>query len=63
METRRHGTAFGLLNGVNGAADLASSLVAGALWTVVSPVASLGLGAILSGSAAALLWLRQPKPV
>ena len=63
VETRRHGTAFGLLNGVNGAADLASSLVAGALWTVVSPVASLGLGAVLSGSAAALLWLRQPKPV
>ena len=63
VEARRHGTAFGLLNGINGAADLASSVVAGILWTVVSPVASLGLGALLCAVAAVLLWLRQPKPV
>ena len=54
---------FGVLNGVNGATDLASSVVAGALWTLVSPVASLGLGTVLCASAAVLLWLRQPKPV
>ncbi len=63
VEERRLGTAFGVLNGINGAADLASSVVAGALWTFVGPVTALGLGAILCASAGAVLWARQPKPV
>jgi len=63
VEARRLGTAFGFLNGINGAADLASSVVAGALWTLVGPTASFGLGAALSATAALVLWLRQPKPV
>ena len=63
VEARRLGTAFGVLNGINGVADLASSVVAGALWTFVSPAAALGTGAVLCGAASALLWARQPKPV
>src|SRR5256885_10773815 len=63
VEERRLGTAFGFLNGINGAADLASSVVAGALWTFVSPQSALGLGALLCAAAALLLWLRQPKNV
>ena len=63
VEERRLGTAFGVLNGINGAADLASSVVAGVLWTFVGPATALGLGAILCASAGAVLWVRQPKPV
>ena len=63
VEARRLGTAFGVLNAINGIADLASSVVAGALWTFVSPAAALGTGAVLCGAASALLWARQPKPV
>ena len=63
VDVRRLGTAFGFLNGINGVADLGSSVVAGALWTVVSPEASLGLGSVLCAVAALILWVRQPKPV
>lgn len=63
VEERRLGTAFGFLNGINGVADLAASITAGALWTFVSPTAALGFGAILCAVAAAVLWLRAPKPV
>jgi MFS family permease len=62
VEERRLGTAFGFLNGINGAADLASSITAGALWTFVSPAAALGFGAILCATAASALWLRTPTP-
>ena len=62
VEERRLGTAFGFLNGVNGAADLASSVVAGALWTLVSPGAAMAFGATLCAIAAVLLWWRQPTP-
>lgn len=55
------GTAYGVLNGINGAGDLGSSVIAGLLWTA-SPAAALGLGAVLSAVAAAILWLRPPKP-
>jgi len=60
VEERRLGAAFGFLNGINGAADLVSSVTAGALWTLVSPVAALGFGAVLCAAAAAILWLRAP---
>jgi MFS family permease len=62
VEARRLGTAFGLLNGINGAADLASSVAAGALWTFVSPGAAFIFGAGLCAAAAGLLWVRPPKP-
>jgi MFS family permease len=62
VEERRLGTAFGFLNGINGAADLASSVVAGALWTLVSPRAAMAFGATLCAVAAVLLWSRQPTP-
>jgi MFS family permease len=60
VEERRLGTAFGFLNGINGAADLAASVIAGALWTFVSPAAALGFGAVLCGIAAVVLWSRAP---
>jgi MFS family permease len=63
VEERRLGTAFGILNGINGAADLVSSLVAGALWTFVSPVAALAFGAVLCAAAGAAIWVRPPKHV
>jgi MFS family permease len=62
VEERRLGTAFGFLHGINGAADLAASVTAGALWTFVSPAAALGFGAILCAVAAVVLWLRAPSP-
>ena len=63
VEARRLGTAFGFLNGINGAADLASSVVAGALWTFASPQAAFVFGAALCAAAALVLWMRQPKTV
>ena len=62
VEERRLGTAFGLLNGINGAADLASSITAGLLWTFASPVAAMEFGFGLSACASAVLWWRQPNP-
>jgi len=62
VEERRLGTAFGILNGINGVGDLASSIVAGALWTFASPAAALGVGAALSAGAGVLLRLRAPAP-
>ena len=60
VEERRLGAAFGLLSGINGAADLASSVAAGLLWTFASPLAALGFGAALSLAASGTLWLRPP---
>ena len=61
VEERRLGTAFGVLNGVNGVGDMVSSIVAGVLWTFVSPGAALGFGAVLSTIAAVVLWARPPS--
>ena len=55
VEERRLGTAFGLLNGINGAGDLASSVLAGLLW-MASPAVAMGFGAVLSAIASAILW-------
>jgi MFS family permease len=62
VEERRLGTAFGVLNGVNGVGDLVSSVVAGVLWTLVSPAAAFGFGAVLCAVAASALWFRPPRP-
>jgi hypothetical protein len=56
------GTAYGVLNGVNGVGDLVSSVGAGLLWAV-NPAVSMLAGAALSLSAAAILWVRPPKTV
>jgi len=61
VEDRRLGTAFGFLNSINGAADLASSITAGVLWTFVSPAAALVFGAVLCALAAVILWMRPPN--
>jgi MFS family permease len=55
VEEPRLGTAFGVLNGVNGAGDLVSSVLAGVLW-MASPTAAMGFGAVLSVLASAILW-------
>lgn len=60
VDEDRFGTAYGVLNGINGAGDLASSVTAGVLWTLVNPVAAMSVGAVLCGAAGALLWLRPP---
>ncbi len=60
VEERRLGTAFGILNGVNGVGDLVSSIVAGVLWTLVSPPAAFGFGAVLCALAGSTLWIRRP---
>jgi len=62
VEERRLGTAYGVLNGVNGAGDLVSSIVAGALWTLASPAAAFAWGAVLCLLAAVWLWSRPPNP-
>jgi MFS family permease len=58
VEERRLGTAFGVLNAVNGVGDLASSVVAGVLWTFISPAATFWVGAGLCLAAAGLLRAR-----
>jgi MFS family permease len=60
VEERRLGTAFGILNAINGVGDLVSSIVAGLLWTFVAPAAALGVGAVLCAGAAVLLRVRAP---
>jgi MFS family permease len=56
VEEKKLGTAYGVLNGVNGAGDLASSVLAGVLWTVASPVIAMGFGFVLSLIGSAILW-------
>jgi len=55
VDEPRLGTAFGVVNGVNGVGDLASSVLAGALW-MASPAAAMGFGALLTAVASAILW-------
>jgi MFS family permease len=47
------GTAFGMFNLVTGIATLIASIVAGALWDIVGPVATFVAGAIFSAIAVA----------
>ena len=60
VDEPRLGTAFGILNAINGVGDLASSVAAGALWTFVNPAAALALGMALSVVAAAALLRTTP---
>jgi MFS family permease len=62
VDERSLGTAYGILNGINGVGDLASSVIAGALWTFASPAAALAFGAAMSLGAAAYLWRAAPGP-
>ncbi|HET7467817.1 MAG TPA: MFS transporter [Candidatus Dormibacteraeota bacterium] len=55
VEERRLGTAFGILNGINGVGDLVSSIMAGALWTFVSPSAAFIAGGALCLAASVAL--------
>jgi MFS family permease len=56
-----HGTAFGVLDGVNGAGDLVSSLVTGALWTAAGPAAGLIYGGVVGLAGAAALAVLRPE--
>jgi hypothetical protein len=55
VEEPKLGTAYGVLNGVNGVGDLGSSVVAGVLW-MASPAVAMGFGFVLSVIASAILW-------
>ena len=61
VDEPRLGTAYGVLNGINGFGDLGSSVLAGLLW-MANPAAALGFGAGMSALAAVILWLRPPNP-
>jgi MFS family permease len=54
------GTAFGVLNAVNGVGDLVSSVAAGLLWSTAGPEAALGLGGGLALLGVALLLALRP---
>ncbi len=57
---RRQATAYGLYHAVVGLVALPASVLAGVLWTQLSPAAPFYTGAILAGVAALLLWLWVP---
>ena len=50
------GTGFGVLAAANGIGDFASSIVVGALWTMVAPAAGFLYGAVFSVAGAALMY-------
>jgi MFS family permease len=53
------GTGFGVLAATNGFGDVVSSIMVGALWSMVSPMAGFLYAAVLSAAGAVLvLWLR-----
>jgi MFS family permease len=55
------GTGFGGLQTVNSRGDLTSSIIVGALWTLVSPTAGFAYGAILSfTSVGVFLYFTRP---
>ena len=51
------GTGFGVLATVNGIGDFATSIIVGALWTMVAPAYGFLYGAIFSVAGAALVYL------
>jgi len=51
------GTGYGALHTVNGVADLPASVIAGLLWSFFSPFTAFIYGAVLSISAAIILWI------
>jgi len=51
------GTGYGALHTVNGVADLPASIIAGILWSFSSPLTAFAYGAVLSISAAIILWI------
>lgn len=55
VDEPRLGTAYGVLNGINGAGDLGSSVIAGLLW-MGTPGLAMGFGAAFSIIASAILW-------
>ncbi|MGH9780684.1 MAG: MFS transporter [Candidatus Acidiferrales bacterium] len=50
------GTGFGVLATVNGIGDFASSIIVGALWTMVAPAAGFLYGTVFSLAGAALIY-------
>jgi MFS family permease len=56
VEESHHGMAFGVLATVNGAGDLLSSVVVGALWTTMGTEVAFGYSAVLFAVGAALVW-------
>jgi MFS family permease len=59
---RLHGTAFGVLNAVNGAGDLVSSVVVGWLWSQFGGPVGLLFGGALGLAGTVLLLVLRPAP-
>ena len=57
-DIKADGQMVGMLNAVNGVGDLGSSILAGALWTFVSPQATFWTGAVLCLAAAVAVRVR-----
>jgi MFS family permease len=55
-DSSSRGTAYGVLGAVNGAGDLAASLIVGSLW-LIAPSLGFGVASALLGLGAAFLWL------
>ncbi len=56
------GTAFGVLAGINGIADLVSSVAVGLIWTLAGSPRALAFGGILALMGAVLLTILRPAP-
>lgn len=56
VDKEHHGMGFGLLATVNGAGDFLSSVVVGALWTLVGTQVAFGYSTVLFAAGAVLVW-------
>jgi MFS family permease len=56
----QRGTGYGALATINGIGDFVSSIVVGALWATITPIAGFIYAAVLSLLGAAMLWWTRP---
>ncbi len=63
VEESHHGMAFGVLATVNGVGDFISSVVVGALWTILGTQFAFGYCAVLFAAGALLVWQIRPQMV
>ncbi len=60
VREEHHGMAFGILATVNGLGDFLSSIIVGALWTVLGPAAAFGYSTVLFLLGALLVFRAKP---
>jgi MFS family permease len=61
VQTAARGSAYGVLAAVNGAGDLLSSIMVGALWHWFSPAIAFGVAAVLAADGAVLMATFRPS--